>query len=161
MTWPRTVCSIKGHDINGKPLKGTYIGSDMPMADGFPANCEYFKLGFLDRDMVSLGRQFREILPLLWMKSGAVGRRPEYPGEEEPQMLVLPDNHFAVLIDEACYAAFEKRVREHDSIETVYFVTNSETAYHEMSQDLGIADSCQLYRNYLDNFMIGARRDWI
>ena len=26
VTWPRTVCSIKGHDINGNPLKGNYIG---------------------------------------------------------------------------------------------------------------------------------------
>ena len=161
VTWPRTVCSIEGHDINGKPLRGNYIGSDRPMADGFSANCEYFKLGFLDRDMVSLGRQFREILPLLWMKSGAVGRRPEYLGEEEPQMLVLPDNHFAVLVDEACYAAFAKKVLEHDTIKSVYFITNSETAYHEMAQDLGIADSYQLYRNYIDNFMIGARRDRI
>ena len=161
VTWPRTVCSIEGHDINGKPLKGNYIGSDTPMSDGFSANCEYFKLGFLDRDMVSLGRQFREILPLLWMKSGAVGRRPDYPGEEEPQMLVLPENHFAVLVDETCYAAFAKRVQECDNIQSVYFITNSETAYHEMAQDLGIADSYQLYRNYIDNFMIGARRDRI
>jgi len=161
VTWPRTVCSIEGHDINGKPLKGNYIGSDKPMSDGFSANCEYFKLGFLDRDMVSLGRQFREILPLLWMKSGAVGRRPEYLGEEEPQMLVLPENHFAVLVDETCYAAFAKRVQECDNIQSVYFITNSETAYHEMAQDLGIADSYQLYRNYIDNFMIGARRDRI
>lgn len=161
VTWPRTVCSIEGHDINGKPLKGNYIGSDTPMSDGFSANCEYFKLGFLDRDMVSLGRQFREILPLLWMKSGAVGRRPDYLGEEEPQMLVLPENHFAVLVDETCYAAFAKRVQECDNIQSVYFITNSETAYHDMAQDLGIADSYQLYRNYIDNFMIGARRDRI
>ena len=161
VTWPRTVCSIEGHDINGKPLKGNYIGSDRPMADGFSANCEYFKLGFLDRDMVSLGRQFREILPLLWMKAGAVGRRPEYLGEEEPQMLVLPENHFAVLVDETCYVAFVKRVQECDNIQSVYFITNSETAYHAMAQDLGIADSYQFYRNYIDNFMIGARRDRI
>lgn len=24
VTWPRTVCSIEGHDINGMPLKGDY-----------------------------------------------------------------------------------------------------------------------------------------
>lgn len=130
-----------------------------PMSDGFNANCEYFRLGFLDRDMVSLGRQFHEILPLLWMKAGALGKRPDYQGDEEPAMLVLPENHFAALVDEACYAAFAKEVRQYSTIDTVYFITNSENAYHEMAQDLGIADSYQLYRNYLDNFMIGARRD--
>ena len=159
VTWPRTVCSIEGHDVNGNPLKGNYIGSDLPMSEGFEANCEYFRLSFLDRDMVSLGRQFHEILPLLWMKAGALGKRPDYQGDEEPAMLVLPENHFAVLVDEACYAAFAKEVRQYSTIDTVYFITNSENAYHEMAQDLGIADSYQLYRNYLDNFMIGARRD--
>lgn len=158
VTWPRTVCSIEGHDVNGNPLKGNYLGSDIPMADGFKANCEFFKLGFLDRDLVSLGRQFQEILPLLWMKSGALGKRPEC-SDEEPVMLVLPQNHFAVLVDEAAYAAFAKEVRQHDSIDTVYFVTNSESAYHEMSADIGIRTTYQLYRDYIDNFVIGARRD--
>lgn len=37
VTWPRTVCSIEGHDINGAPLSGNYLGSDLPMADGFKA----------------------------------------------------------------------------------------------------------------------------
>ena len=159
VTWPRTVCSIEGHDVNGNPLKGSYLGSDIPMSDGFAANCEYFKLGFLDKDMVSLGRQFYEILPLLWMKSGAIGKRPEYSGDAEPQMLILPENRFAVLVDEACYSAFAAEVRQYDCIDTVYFITNSESAYREMAQDLGIRDSYQLYRSYLDNFVIGARRD--
>ena len=36
VTWPRTVCSIEGHDVNGNPLKGDYLGSEPPphMADG-------------------------------------------------------------------------------------------------------------------------------
>lgn len=158
VTWPRTVCSIEGHDVNGNPLKGNYLSSDIPMADGFAANCEFFKLGFMDRDMVSLGRQFREVLPLLWMKSGAVGKRPEI-ADEEPIMLVLPENHFAVLVEEAAYAAFAGEVHKYDSIDTVYFVTNSESAYHEMSAEIGIKNTYQLYRDYIDNFVIGARRD--
>lgn len=70
VTWPRTVCSIEGHDVNGNPLKGNYIGSDIPMADGFKANAAFFKLGFLDKNAVALGRQFKEMLPTLWMKAG-------------------------------------------------------------------------------------------
>ena len=64
VTWPRTVCSIEGHDINGAPLNGNYLGSDLPMADGFKANVAFFKLGFLDKDFVALGRQFKELLPM-------------------------------------------------------------------------------------------------
>lgn len=157
VTWPRTVCSIEGHDVNGNPLKGNYIGSDMPMADGFKANCEYFKLDFLDRSRVSLGTQFCEILPLLWLKSGAIGKRPEVT--EEPQMLVLPENRFAVLVEEAAFAEFARQVEEGGNIDTVYFVTNSEAAFHEMSANIGVKNTHQLYREYIDNFVIGARRD--
>ena len=71
VNWPRTVCSIEGHDINGQPLKGNYIGSDIPMQDGFKANAKFFKLGFLDKNSVAAYRQFRELLPLFWMKAGA------------------------------------------------------------------------------------------
>lgn len=159
VTWPRTVCSIEGHDVNGNPLKGTYIGSDISMADGFAANCEYFKLGFLDRNCVSLGMQFEEILPLLWLKSGAVGKRPELKFDEEPIMLVLPENRFAVLVEEAAFSTFAKEVAAQDSIDTVYFVTNSESAFHEMSANIGIKNTHQLYREYIDNFVIGARRN--
>ncbi|NLB77561.1 MAG: site-specific DNA-methyltransferase, partial [Clostridiaceae bacterium] len=74
-----------------------------PMSEGFAANVEYFKLGFLDKNSVSLGQQFAEILPLLWLKAGAIGKRPELDSAELPNMLILPQNSFAVLLDEDCY----------------------------------------------------------
>ncbi len=158
VTWPRTVCSIEGHDVNGAPLRGNYLGSDIPMADGFPANCEYFKLGFLEKDRVSLGMQFREILPLLWLKSGAKGKRPEIEGEEIPDMLILPENGFAVLTEETMFSVFAKRLAETAGVDTVFFVTNSETAFRDMSENVDTQNTYQLYRDYLENFMIGARR---
>jgi adenine-specific DNA-methyltransferase len=115
-------------------------------------------MNFQDKDMVSLGTQFKEILPLLWMKSGCIGRRPEMT-EEEPEMLVLPENHFAVLVRETSYFAFAKEVKENKDIQYIYFVTNSETAFHEMSADIGIQNTYQLYRDYIDNFAIGSRRE--
>lgn len=100
VTWPRTVCSIKGQDVNGAPLKGNYLGSEPPihMADGFKANAAFFKLGFLDPTAVSLGMRFSEMLPTLWLKTGAKGKCPELTGEQMPDMLILPENQFAVLI---------------------------------------------------------------
>lgn len=130
-----------------------------PMSEGFPANTEYFKLGFLDRNSVSLGRQFREILPLLWLKSGAIGRRPEVISLDEPEMLILPQNGFAVLIDETKYAEFVKKLSEEDNIRVVYFVTNSEEAFREMTSRIKVNNTYQLYRDYIDNFVLGSRRD--
>ena len=49
VTWPRTVCSIEGKDVNGNPLKGNYLGSNIPMADGFKANVKCFKCDWTPR----------------------------------------------------------------------------------------------------------------
>lgn len=155
VTWPRTVCSIEGHDVNGNPLRGSYLGSDISMADGFMANAAFFKLGFLDKNAVALGRQFKELLPVLWLKAGAHGPCPALEETAEvPAMLVLPVNHFAVLTDESQYEAFAARVNGEDSITTVYIVTNSEPGYREMVSGLHAEDTYQLYRDYLDNFRI-------
>ena len=158
-TWPRIVCSIEGHDVNGKPLKGNYLGLNTPMSDGFKANAIYFKLGFLDKNAVALGRQFKELLPVLWMKAGAVGPCPMLgEGDAVPDMMVLPQNRMAVLNDDTAFAQFEDQVREHPEIETVYIVTDSERGYREMIRSLDVKDTYQLYRNYLDNFKINHRR---
>ena len=157
VTWPRTVCSIEGHDVNGNPLKGNYLGSDIPMADGFKANAAYFKLGFLDKTAVALGRQFKEMLPTLWMKAGAHGACPTI-GEEPLDMLILPENKFAVLVDEKQYMEFAEKLDEHPEIETVFNVTDSESGYRDMIAGLGVKASYQLYRDYLDNFRINAAR---
>ena len=135
------------------------INLKRPMRAGFPANVEYFKLGFLDKYRVTLGQQFREILPLLWLKSGAVGKRPELTGQDIPDMLVLPQNNFAILIDETRYAAFIGALAAVEDINTIYFVTNSEEAFREMSAGVKALHTYQLYRDYIDNFVLGTRRD--
>ena len=157
VTWPRTVCSIEGHDVNGNPLKGNYIGSDIPMADGFKANAAFFKLGFLDKNAVALGRQFKEMLPTLWMKAGAHGACPAL-GETMPEMLILPENRMAVLVDERAYMAFTEKLDAHPEIETVFLVTDSDSGYRDMISGLNAKESYQLYRDYLDNFRINAVR---
>lgn len=155
VTWPRTVCSIEGHDVNGQPLKGNYLGSNLPMADGFKANAAFFKLGFLDKNAVALGRQFKELLPILWLKAGAHGPCPTLDDTAGvPAILVLPENHFAVLTDESQYGAFASQVNGEESITTVYIVTNSEPGYREIISGLRAEDTYQLYRDYLDNFRI-------
>lgn len=157
VTWPRTVCSIEGHDVNGNPLKGNYLGIDLPMADGFKANAAFFKLGFLDKNGVALGRQFKEMLPTLWMKAGAHGPCPTI-GEERPDMMILPENKFAVLVDERQYMKFAEGLEAHPEIETVFIVTDSESGYRDMIAGLDVKASYQLYRDYLDNFRINAAR---
>lgn len=49
VTWPRTVCTINGVDINGNALKGKYLGSDIPMENGFKSNVKFLKCGWTPR----------------------------------------------------------------------------------------------------------------
>ena len=157
VTWARTVSSIKGVDVAGNPLKGAYLDSERPYSLGFAANAVFFKLGFLDKNAVALGRQFKELLPVLWMKAGAIGECPVLE-EDNPGMLVLPKNKFAVLADERRYLEFVEELDKYPEIETVYIVTDSERAYRDMIAFMDGKNTYQLYRDYLDNFRINSVR---
>ena len=160
VTWPRTVCSIEGHNINGKPLEGTYLSTEDPMADGFKSNAAFFKLGFLDKTSVALGRQLAKLFPVLWLKAGAHGPCPSLE-DDKAYMQVLPENEFAILIDERHFQEFNEEVNMHPEIQTIYVVTDSEAGYREMIAGYSTYEgkACyQLYRDYLDNFRINTGR---
>lgn len=158
VTWPRTVCSIEGHDVNENPLKGNYIGSDRPMSEGFKANAAFFKLGFLDKNAVSLGRKFKELLPVMWMQTGAHGPCPSFNGILPPPYLIFAENRFAILNDENCFAAFAQALEQISEIETVFLMTESESGYQEMLNALPGKVTHQLYREYTDHFRINVGR---
>ena len=182
-TWPRTKCSILGIDINGNALNGNYGVekeefvadgdrgcykkkktqlypelSEIKYADGFKTNAIFFKLGFLDKTKVSLGREFTRMLPLLWLKSGSHGACPTLTTDSIPEMLILPQNRFAVLNSESAFMPFLNKVNSLPEIDTVFIVTDSETAYKDMIKHLTATHTFQLYRDYLDNFRINQTR---
>ena len=159
VTWPRTICSIEGHDRNGNPLKGNYIGSDMPMSNGFKSNVAFYQLGFLDKTAIALGMQFKEMLPTLWMKTGCVGKCPCVDGDTMPSMLILPENMFAVLLNENTFAAFEEELAQHPEIQTVFLATDYDVNYRAMAKNLNVENTYQLYRDYLDHFRLNRGRN--
>ena len=162
ITWPRTVCSITGKDVYGKDIEGNYLvetdGEARPMSTGFSANAIYFKLGFLDKTAIALGMQFKELLPVLWMKSGAKGQLPVID-DAVPDMLILPENRFAVLVNEQAFAAFEEALAEHPEIQTVFLATDYEMNYRSMVKNLNVEHTYQLYRDYLDHFRLHGGRN--
>lgn len=158
VTWPRTVCSIRGNDVNGNVLKGNYLDSDLPMSDGFKSNAAFFKLGFLDKNAVALGKQLKELVPILWMKTECIGPCPVLQSEEVPAMLLFPENGFAVLVDEYSFSDFKDKVNADENIKKVFIVTDSISGYRDMASHLKAEASYQLYRDYLDNFRINTGR---
>ena len=128
-----------------------------PMSDGFKANAAFFKLGFLDKNAVALGHQFKEILSTLWMKAGAIGPCPVI--EDTPDdMLILPKNRFAVLLEETMFNEFADKMQASPDIQTIYFITDSEKSFRDMSNQFASTTTYQLYRDYLDNFRINIGR---
>lgn len=158
VNWPRTVCSIEGHDINGQPLKGNYLGSDIPMQDGFKANAKFFMLGFLDKNSVAAYRQFRELLPLFWMKAGAIGECPSLEGKGIPSFMILDENKMAIMTEESNYAVFLDQMKDRKDIKTIFLVVDSEIGFREMAAPFKWARTYQLYKDYLENFTINYQK---
>ena len=139
-----------------------------PMSAGFAANLAYFNLDFLERERVSLRRAFREILPLLWLKAGAVGPRPELKrGEPEPALLAPEGSNFVVLLDESRLGRLLKTLDGRSGVTHVFIVTDADEAFKTMAQDVREVAAkanpglqvVQLYRDYLLNFMINKNQD--
>lgn len=195
VTWPRTVCSILGKDVLGKPIAGDYCvyreeytsekltivddnGKkkskivysknkvpvypqlvDYKIARGFETNAIFFKLSFLDKTAVALGMQFREMLPVLWMKGGCIGKCPSLDIDSIPPMLILPENKMAILVNENAFAAFEEEVSMHPEIQTVFLATDYDVNYRAMAKNLNVEHTYQLYRDYLDHFRLNRGRN--
>lgn len=123
------------------------------MSSGFETNAIFFELGFLDKNSVALGRQLAELLPVLWLKAGAKGKCPQLDDEHD-KMMILPENQFAILINERYFNEFNAALSKTSCIKTIYFVTDSDAGYREMIAHYPDMSTYQLYRDYLDNFRI-------
>ena len=99
------------------------------------------------------------MLPTLWMKAGAKGKCPELSGEQIPDMLILPENKFAVLINENAFADFAEKLAEYPEIQTVFLATDYEVNYQSMVKNLNVTEAYQLYRDYLDHFRLNRGRN--
>ena len=128
------------------------------MSDGFKANAAFFQLSFLDKTAVALGMAFNEMLPTLWRKACAIGRCPVIDGATTPNMLILPENKFAVLLTENTFALFDEELAKYPEIQTVFLATDYDINYRSMVKNLNVQNTYQLYRDYLDHFRLNRGR---
>lgn len=157
ITRPRIEAAVTGRTRSGTKIEGDYRFTDeFPMADGFEANVEFFRLDYLDPDKVELGRQFNAIVPMLWMAAESVGQWEEWDGSA-PWSLPKGST-YGVLFDEDHLSGFAAGVDAHASVTHVWLVTNSHAAFVEMRQALpdNLVEVRQLYRDYLRNFTVNA-----
>ena len=138
------------------------------MSEGLAANLAYFRLEFLDKDRVALKQAFREVLPILWLKAGGIGRRPDAPKTaSEPAFFDPEGANFAVLLDEGSFEKFMRTITKRSDLSVVYIVTDADEAFKDMADEVRQAfrvvnpevDVVQLYKDYLANFLINTRLD--
>ena len=157
ITWPRCKYVVNGKRDDGTELSGKYLNG-REMKEGFEENIEYFKLCFLDPNEVAYGEKFEAILPILWLVSGALGKRETARGYGK--WFIPKESPFAVLIQENHFAQFKRELKRREDIKYVFLVTDSEEAYREMVEELpGSPKTKMLYKNYLDNFSINTEKN--
>lgn len=149
VTWPRTKCSIEGIDVNGKPLKGNYLGSDTPMSDGFKANAIFFDLTYESAWPIRLDNAFDAIAPILWMQAGARGPIIKRVGKS-----YLITDYYGVLFDYGQASKFVEAIKKHPNIKTAFVVTDDQRRYSNMCRRLPGIEVHRLYETFLKTFEI-------
>lgn len=157
VTWPRTVCSIEGHDINGKPLDGDYgkpskdvdLGYSLLKSEGFKANAIFCELTYESAWPIRLDNAFDAIAPILWMLAGCRGPIIRKLGKS-----YLTTDYYGVLFDYSQASKFCEKVKSTPTIKTAFVVTDDQRRYSNMCKRLPGVDVHRLYESFLRTFEI-------
>ncbi|WP_282696719.1 DNA methyltransferase [Streptomyces sp. CC208A] len=158
ITVPRIRAAFTGITADGRPVDGAYkFNEQHPMSDGYEENVEFFELTYEDPALVSLGRKFSAIAPLLWFKAGATGERIEAVADEG---WVVPEEAvYGVLFDTTEWSDFVDAVNaRHDGgrqLRHAFIVTDSTAEYQQIVAKLDPSlATTRLYEDYLRTFQI-------
>ena len=161
ITIPRVTAAITGRTYKGEVVKGDYaFGETFPMSDGLDENVEFFDLTYEDPALVSLGRRFEAIAPMLWLKSGAQGVRID----KIAKGWSLPgDATYGVLFDTSTWPGFVDAVAARDGsvipLTHLFVVTDSLVEFQQVVSRLDQSlEITRLYADYLRSFEINTRR---
>jgi len=154
ITKPRIQAAITGRTPGDQPIAGNYTFVDeFPMEKGFAENAEFFTLTYEDPSLVSLGRRFEAIAPLLWLRVGAVGERIDHVAEGG--WAIPSDAVYGVLFDTSAWGAFVAAAALRDDLVHAFVVTDSIVEYQQVVARLDPSlKTTRLYADYLRSFEI-------
>lgn len=155
ITKPRIAAAITGKTPDGEPIDGDYkFTEEFPIADGFEANVEFFKLTYEAPLRVASNREFLAIAPLLWMRAGSCGRRIV----DVSAGWDVADS-YGVLANLDHTQKFLKAVAAKSSVVVAYVVTDEDRLFESVAQELpSHVEPVRLYEAYLRNFEIESGR---
>ncbi|MDG6970652.1 MAG: site-specific DNA-methyltransferase [Nitrososphaerota archaeon] len=154
VTIPRVTAALAGRRPDGAAAEGKYKGGDeRSYSSGFEENLEFFRLDYLDSELVDLGSQFEAIFPILWLTAGGVGSRGPTP--TSAAFFIPEDSHFGVLLHDSQFPRFRRALEKRSDVTHVWLVTNSPEGFADMRAALPSHLSVRmLYRDYLRNFRL-------
>jgi adenine-specific DNA-methyltransferase len=154
VTRPRIEAAVRGAFADGKPVEGSYLNS-RDYSAGFAENVEFCELSYLDRDVVSLGRAFHSLAPILWMKAGSCGPRIE---QATKPFALLDRARYAILFDVAVWRTFVEALAGNSDLTHVFVVTDSLAQFQQIVSELPPSlEVSMLYEDYLRSFDLNGR----
>lgn len=152
ITKPRITAAIKGNTPEGEPIKGDYKFTDeFPMSNGFPENARFYTLTYLSPNVVTAGRAFSAIAPILWLAAGQQGRVIDGLGDKGWDV----SDYYGVVEDMDNLREFIDAVNATPQCRAVFIVTDDDGAFELAAQ--AVRDDMKTYRlyeSYLSNFEI-------
>lgn len=152
ITKPRITSAITGTTPEGQLLKGDYKFTDeFPMAEGFPEKARFFTLSYLSSNVVTAGRAFRAVAPMLWLAAGQQGRVIDDLGENGWDVT----DHYGVVEDIDNLRNFVDVVNSKSECRAVFIITDDDGAFELAAQAIrDETKTFRLYESYLSNFEI-------
>ena len=148
---PRCEAAITGRKGTGEELDGEYL-SGRELKEGFEENVEFLRMDYLDPNEVELGGAWGQLLPLMWLVAGGIGVPPKDTVSLTKGYVVLESNGLAVLSEDDRFTDLLDAVGTDERIAHIFFLTDSEDAFAEMSIQLPGRATYMWPRDYLRFF---------
>ncbi|MDJ0348944.1 DNA methyltransferase [Cryobacterium sp. PH29-G1] len=147
ITKPRIRAAITGLTPNGELINGEYkFVDEFPMADGFEENAAFFTLTYESPWLVGNDRAFAAIAPMLWLRTGASGRRID----TITNGWAVAES-YGVIKDLDLASEFIAALHEAEGIRIAYIVTDDEGRYQQIANEIPGIETVRLYEDYLRN----------
>jgi adenine-specific DNA-methyltransferase len=125
VTMPRLRAALTGVTPDGEPVEGDYrFNEQFPILEGLDENFEFFDLTYEDPHRIEHGLEFEALAALLWIRSGAQGRRIDKPTSD----FDVADT-YGVLFDIDAAQRFVEAVEKAPTVQWAYIITDSEAQY--------------------------------
>lgn len=128
-------------------------------SDGFDGqSAVFFDFTYENETLISWGKRFEAIAPMLWMQSGASGEiicKPSDVKNGGPGYSIPVEGRYAIIFD--AHVASEAIASLHDGISSVFVVTDSDQQFHHIRNNLPYRlrkNAHRLYAGYLTSFKI-------